>query len=201
MRTKPWFALLLAMQVPVAADAAVERGSNVAVGRIGEGAPTLAPFAHVIFCRKMPVECASGGPSNAETVLDEGNWRMLRRVNDDVNASIRPVSDRPGPLGDVWSLAPRQGDCEDYAITKRHRLIALGWSPSALRLAVARTGRGEGHAVLIAKTDQGDYVLDNRSRRIQRWSESKLVFLKVQSGADPQRWLDVSRVDAVSENR
>ncbi|KAB0678865.1 transglutaminase-like cysteine peptidase [Aureimonas leprariae] len=201
MRAKFWFAFLLGVQMPVAAYAAVGEGARPAVSRVAEGGPTLAPFAHVIFCQKTPGDCVSGGRPNAEAVLDDEGWRSLRRVNDDVNAAIRPTSDRPGPLGDVWSLAPRRGDCEDYAITKRHRLIALGWPPSALRLAVARTGRGEGHAVLVAKTDQGDYVLDNRSRRILRWNETKLAFLKMQSGSDPQRWLEVASEDAVSENR
>jgi len=54
------------------------------------------------------------------------------------------------------------GDCEDFALTKRLKLIAMGYAPDSLHLALCWTETREFHAVLIADTDDGQYVLDNR---------------------------------------
>ncbi len=158
---------------------------------IAAHSPVLAPFAHVVFCMKQPGECTRhSGPSIAE--LDSRHLRLLQAVNRSVNREIRPANDSASAgigAGDEWSLSPRVGDCEDYAITKRHRLIALGWPAQSLRLAVARTGWGEGHAVLVVKTDKGDYVLDNRISDVKPFQDTDLHFLKIQSGFDPMLWL------------
>lgn len=83
---------------------------------------------------------------------------------------------------------PVSGDCEDYAITKRHKLIAQGWPIRSLRLAVARTAWGEGHAVLVVKTSDGDLVLDNLTSAIKPFQKSGLRFLKIQSEDNPRMW-------------
>lgn len=163
-----------------------------AAGRLAEGEPALAPFAHVLFCKAHPAECRADGRGDLEVVLDKRSLDLLRQVNREVNRAIRLKADKGGPLGDVWSLAPARGDCEDFAITKRHRLIALGWPASALRLTVTRVGSGEGHAVLVVRTDRGDFVLDNRFSQVVPEREARLAYLKIQSGADPQRWLSIA---------
>ncbi|WP_181699018.1 transglutaminase-like cysteine peptidase [Chthonobacter albigriseus] len=153
---------------------------------------TLAPMAYVIFCSKNPGECARTGGSADVVSLDDGMVALLDQVNRDVNKSIRPKADRPkGPMKDIWSLAPREGDCEDFAITKRHRLMAQGIPSSALLLAVARTSDGEGHAVLVVRTSDGDVVLDNRTSRIRPWREAGLSWVKMQSPEDPRRWVSL----------
>jgi predicted transglutaminase-like cysteine proteinase len=80
---------------------------------------------------------------------------------------IRPA----GEAGDRdrWEADVAAGDCEDYALTKRRKLIALGWSARALRIAVARTASVEGHAVLVVATSQGDLVLDNCTMAVRGW--------------------------------
>ena len=55
-----------------------------------------------------------------------------------------------------------KGDCEDYALLKRHTLIRKGWPVGSLLLTVVRDEKGEGHAVLTARTKQGDFILDNK---------------------------------------
>lgn len=156
----------------------------------GKG-PTLAPFAHVVFCLKLPTECEKGtGPVVAP--LDQNQLRLLKQANAEVNRQIRPRNDsKTTGFGDEWSLSPQSGDCEDYAITKRHRLIAAGWPSRSLRLAVAKTPWGEGHAVLIVKTDEGDLVLDNRTDAIKPFQNSDLRFLKIQSNDNPKMWFDL----------
>ena len=146
---------------------------------------TLAPFAFVKFCSKNPGDCSrANGPSVAQ--LTGTSERELRRVNSQVNRSIKPVNE----IGarDSWQADVAQGDCEDFVLTKRRKLISLGWSPRTLRIAVARTASGEGHAVLVVKTSKGDLVLDNRTTAIKRWQRTDLSWVKIQSAENPRMW-------------
>ena len=93
---------------------------------IVESAPTLAPFQHVRFCLRYPAECK---PSSAaqRIELDVQTMQLLDRVNRDVNLSITPmVKAYDADLADGWTIGPDSGDCNDYAVTKRHNLIARG---------------------------------------------------------------------------
>ena len=165
------------------------RGMGSAVARILEGDRALAPFASVVFCMQQPDQCKDTGGADIVT-LDATRKAELVSVNSSVNRSIRPVNDAPGT--DIWSVDVAAGDCEDYALTKRKHLLALGWSSRALRIAVARTSSGEGHAVLIAKTSEGDLVLDNRTGRIKDWRSTDLHWVMFQSEQGPQQWVSLS---------
>ncbi|WFS25191.1 transglutaminase-like cysteine peptidase [Rhizobium rhododendri] len=169
-----------------AGPAGQAKGSDTAITRIVEGERTLAPFASVVFCVQQPDQCKDTGGADV-VMLDEAHRRELTDVNSAVNRSIRPVNDPPGT--DIWSVDVAQGDCEDFALTKRKHLLALGWSSRALRIAVARTPSGEGHAVLIANTSEGDLVLDNRTGRIKDWLSTDLHWVMFQSEQGPQRWV------------
>ena len=182
-------ASLFAVQTAEAASpAGFARGLKTApaISYISEKRRTSAPFAHVMFCAQNPAECAAGGGAS-EIFLSPFADKQLRAVNASVNRSIRPVNDRPDQ-GDVWQVNVKSGDCEDFALTKRDRLIAMGWSAKALRIAVTKTPAGEGHAVLVVKTDQGDLVLDNRSNAIKGWKDTDLRWLMIQSGDNPRVW-------------
>ena len=122
--------------------------------------------------------------------LSPERWRELQSVNDHVNATVQEVSD-PDQFGaaDVWSLPVNgKGDCEDFALLKRKLLIERGWPSSALLLTVAADASAEGHAVLTAVTDKGDYILDNRTPRIVPASAAPYTFFKRQSQANPAVW-------------
>lgn len=159
---------------------------------------TVGPYAGTVFCLANPDECATKRTrlSRLEISLNEARFAELHQVNRSVNRAIRPQNDSAAAGGDVWSLAPAAGDCEDYAITKRHELIALGWSAHALRLAVAYTASGEGHMVLVDRTNSGDLVLDNRHDAIRRWNKTGLKWVMIQSASDPKKWMSVSGADA-----
>lgn len=145
-----------------------------------------APFAHVLFCAQQASECKAAAPTTVE--LTSARLRELKQVNRSVNRTIRPRED----VGtDTWSLNPATGDCEDYAITKRHELIARGWPASSLRLATAYTTWGEGHLVLVVKTSQGDMVLDNLTSAVKNWKNVNLQWVSIQSSEDPRKWLKV----------
>lgn len=75
---------------------------------------------------------------------------------------------------DYWTSAGEQGgDCEDLALAARARLLALGWPPRALRLAMAWTEKGVYHAVLTVDVAYNGrpatLVLDSRFTSVQGW--------------------------------
>lgn len=149
-------------------------------------ANTLAPMGHVAFCMKNPSQCRMSGAATVR--LDKERLADLRTINLRVNRRIHARNDTKSGFGDSWTLAPRSGDCEDFAITKRFELIRRGWPSRSLRLAVARTPSGEGHAVLVVRTTGGDLVLDNRRGQIVPWNQAGLTWLKIQSQSNARRW-------------
>jgi predicted transglutaminase-like cysteine proteinase len=153
-----------------------------------EGRPTLAPFAQIRFCISKPTECdvAVGADSVA---ANSATLDTLRKVNNRINHLIIPRIDAAGD--DDWESNVTSGDCEDFALTKRAELVAAGVSPRALRLAIAKTPSGEGHAVLVVKTSKGDLVLDNRTDAIKNWRATDLSWIKIQSGNNPQLWYEL----------
>lgn len=150
--------------------------------------PTLAPFAHVRFCMQNPDECRPGDGPMMVTLTSSAS-RTLQAVNNSINREIVGVNDSSD--SDDWEVNVKRGDCEDFALTKRDRLIAAGISARSLRIAVATTPSGEGHAVLVVKTTRGDLVLDNRTDRIKDWRETDLRWVKIQSGENPRMWYDI----------
>jgi len=157
--------------------------------RITSTKPTLAPFAFVRFCVAHGEECRDD--KRADTlVLTPLLLRELRRVNFQVNRDIKPQSDIAGQ--DEWNIDVKSGDCEDYVLTKRSRLVKLGWPANKLRVAVTMTPNNNGHAVLVVSTDTGDLVLDNRSNEIRNWRDTDLRWLKIQSDVNPLFWSDLT---------
>lgn len=149
-----------------------------------EKSRAVAPFAHVMFCVQQPADCtASSGPRIVD--LTPAKKHELIAVNAEINREITPVNDAGN---DQWTLAPISGDCDDYAITKRHALIARGWPESALRLAVAYTSWGEGHLVLVVRTSKGDLVLDNLTGAVRSWRKTGLRWEMIQAADDPKVW-------------
>jgi predicted transglutaminase-like cysteine proteinase len=132
------------------------------------------------FCASHGSECVSGA---AKVAYSDELMSLMRSVNSQVNRSIRFKSD----VGDVWTLNPRSGDCEDYAITKRSALIRQGVSPGALRIAFTFTRRGVPHAILVVRTDKGDYVLDNLSGSVRGLASTRYPILSM-SGSNPRSW-------------
>jgi predicted transglutaminase-like cysteine proteinase len=94
-------------------------------------------------------------------------------------------------VADYWTVPRRQGDCEDYVLLKRKRLMALGWPASALLITVVRDERGDGHAVLTARTQQGDFILDNKTDEIKLWYQAGYRFVMRPSYLNPRVWLSL----------
>lgn len=150
---------------------------------------TLPPFAHARFCVVFPEECVPRAARGRNRTM---GLKELQRVNLDINLRISPRADE----GDDWTLADGQGDCEDYALLKRKVLLERGWSSRQLRIATALTQDGVGHAVLVARFQGQDYVLDNLNGVLRLWHETGYQFTKIQSEKDPKVWYAVAQPSA-----
>ncbi|MGW9232000.1 transglutaminase-like cysteine peptidase [Pseudorhizobium sp. NPDC055634] len=145
------------------------------------------PAGYQIHCLKY--RCPSGGAPWVR--LTPSRDAELGFVNRSVNRTIRYVPD----VKDEWRLGVTTGDCEEYALAKQHALIARGWPPAALRLAVVLTRGGASHTVLVVKTDAGDLVLDNRRSVILPLQKTGYKLVKMAT-ENPRIWW--SPKDAVS---
>jgi len=181
MKKMIFAAVVSAIAVFGTVDAAfANRGGQ---GFVQESVSSNGPMSFQVFCGFYPQECQPGGASKIS--MDENILRILTRVNSRVNRSIRPKLDNP--LVQVWRINPSSGDCKSYAISKRHELIRAGLPASALRIAYVKTRQGQGHAVLVVKTNQGDLTLDNLTGEIKPFHQAGYRVVAI-SGADPRRW-------------
>lgn len=164
-------------------------------------APASEPIGHVRFCEQNPEECNVTSDGQAMQ-MNSQRWQELRIINVMFNSQIVPTLDTDNPEnvtqavdgdhGEVWSFFhSRLGDCEDYVLTKRRELIKLGWPTSSLLIAVVRKVDGDGHAILIARTNEGDFVLDNLNNEIPLWWDTQYFFIKAQSPYYTGAWLDI----------
>jgi predicted transglutaminase-like cysteine proteinase len=63
-------------------------------------------------------------------------------------------------------------------------------------MTVVKDEHGEGHAVLTAKTDHGEFVLDNMHDRVKAWNDVPYRFVKRQSQTDPNVWVQIGEPTA-----
>ena len=151
---------------------------------------TLPPVGFVNFCARNPRECRSTGRSARKALMSGERWRTVYQLNSYVNGKISPASDADiYGKDEYWAFPADAGDCEDYVLLKKRYLEKLGFARSSLLITVVLDERNEGHAVLTLRTEEGDFVLDNRRNDIRRWSDLDYVFLKRQSDRDPRDWV------------
>ena len=160
--------------------------------------PSLAPIAFFQFCSRYPGDCKVRRMAfRAKPVgLTEARWSELANVNREVNRSIRPERNTGGLLNEKWVVSPKSGECHDYAVTKRHELLAQGWPSRSLLLAEVVLASGEHHLVLVVRTHEGDFVLDNLNANVRNWSQTRYHWVRIQSPKDPKFWSTVAALAA-----
>lgn len=160
---------------------------------LADGRGTTAPMGYVRFCKENPAECDASGAGPQMMRLDALRSAELDRVNRAVNEAIQPETDLDH-YGETerWAYPEDgRGDCEDYVLEKRRRLVRLGWPSSVLLITVVRDQEGDGHAVLTVVTDRGDLILDNQEAEIHTWKETGYRFVKRQSQGAPAAWVSL----------
>ena len=147
-----------------------------------------APAAAHDLCKKYSWACKRSGETRK---LTQDDIAIVRNVNRSVNRQISQVSDRSQyRKTDYWTLPlSARGDCEDFALLKKQRLIAEGIAPERLLIATVLDRNRRGHAVLILRADSGDYVLDNLTDNIKSWRTTQYIFLRMQNPEAPQNWV------------
>lgn len=153
---------------------------------------TAQPIGHHEFCQVYPGECSVKSDSRVRVRLDQARWNELSAINSVVNATIVPATDleiygRP----EVWEFPETTGDCEDFVLLKRQKLMDRGWPAAALLITVVRQANGDGHAVLTVTTNRGDLILDNLDHEVKLWSETSYRYLKRQSEYDTGAWMAI----------
>jgi predicted transglutaminase-like cysteine proteinase len=106
--------------------------------------PVMPVPGWIRFCKQRPGECAVNLSERATITLTPQVWETLTRINQQVNATIKPVIDLEH-LGveDQWDLAEDgYGNCEDYQLVKRKLLVAAGFSRRGLRMTSVIDGHG-----------------------------------------------------------
>ena len=203
-----WAAAVL-LTLSFVAPAQAGSGEGVFQSRLIETGSVYAPRGFTELCERRPEFCAAERAAadidpaaqtmasmfgRRSTAFQPPLWsaarlEVLRRVNAAVNASIRPVADRGA---DHWELNATYGDCEEYVLMKRELLARLGWPRAALRITVVRDSQGY-HAILVAETSKGGYVLDNMTQRITTVEDSPYQFVVSQSVETPGAWVRVHK--------
>ncbi|MET4278137.1 MULTISPECIES: transglutaminase-like cysteine peptidase [unclassified Bradyrhizobium] len=167
-------------------------GLQSAIQRIKLEAPTLPPMAFTQFCLRYRGECRTrpmfrGGPVR----LTEERWADLKEINQVVNRGIAPERNELGVAGEQWLINPARGDCNDYAVSKRHELLERGWPARALLLSEVMVNSGEHHLILVVRTNSGDLVLDNMTPQIKPWSRVPYRWVRMQM-PNSKLWATIS---------
>ncbi len=100
-------------------------------------------------------------------------YSIVSDINDEVNASVTYQTDvQQYSNPEFWEPAGKLGDCEDYALLKRNKLLEAGADDSQLGLVICFIQgvpkKESCHCVLWVNTDKGGFILDNRYQGLQR---------------------------------
>ncbi|WP_375466033.1 transglutaminase-like cysteine peptidase [uncultured Methylobacterium sp.] len=163
-------------------------------GTAVETGPAARPVvAWTEFCQRLPAECTVDVAEPAFIPLNAALWRTLSAVNRRVNGRIKPVTDQAHwGVVDRWDFPDDGfGDCEDYQLLKRRMLVERGLPRRAMRMTVVIDEIGEGHAVLMVRTDHGDFILDNKTNTVLSWRNTGYAYIK-REGQDGKAWVSLN---------
>lgn len=168
---------------------------SVGLAKISFGRAVLPPIGHTRFCLRYPDDCGTHVidlPDKSVT-LTPGRWIELNKVNEEVNRAIVAAVTPGNGATEEWLISPTVGDCKDYAVTKRHQLLALGWPSGSLLLAEVIVPDGEHHLVLVVRTNDIDLVLDNLNGNIRPVGETyrQYQWVRIETIENPKLWARV----------
>ena len=147
----------------------------------------------VAFCERHPAECAVDPYELAVIELTPKVWQAIVAVNRKVNASVKAMTDQEHwGVEDRWDVpTDGLGDCEDYQLLKRKLLAQAGLPRRAMRMAVVIDEKGQGHAVMMVRTDRGDFVLDNKRNPVLPWHQAGYVYVKQEGQEAHMAWVSL----------
>lgn len=153
------------------------------------GKQTTRPYGHVEYCTRNAFDCRG---RYADTALPPARTNILNAVNREVNRSIKAASDQTAfGRKEFWTANARSGDCEDFALAKRAKLRKIGFKASQLLLTMGYNG-SEAHTVLVVRTRDGDYVMDNLDDEVVPVQSARMSFRKIQAPDHGGKWLQIT---------
>ena len=158
---------------------AMAKAGTIRASYAEAGGPTSIPYGWIDFCGRHPEECTNTPLPAMNVNLTASVLRTLNQINSKVNAFIQPVSnmDHWGTNMDHWDYPnDGKGDCKVYALYKRKLLLKAGFPRQALLMTIVRDLNGNGHTILMVRTNQGDLILDNLVGNIRPWDETGYRF-------------------------
>lgn len=191
------------MNVPLARAllSAVAAGLMTAASAMAEtkGSPSMVtggitsqPIGHYEFCQKYADECNIRSKMTPPPRVTDYGWGVVREINASVNTTVVAMTDQEiYGKDEVWEYPTTAGDCEDFVLLKRKKLIERGFSVADLLITVVRKPDGEGHAVLTLRTTDGDYILDNLTDDVKLWTDTNYTYLKRQASFNTGRWVSI----------
>ncbi len=179
----PALAMLAAVVAAPQAGAQQSNGLPVASLPAAASGDARAPYAWTDFCKRMPSECQVDISEPERIEMTPKLWKTILGVNCKANRDIEPVTDQDHwGVVDHWDIpTDGKGDCEDYVLLKRKRLADMGLPRRAMLVTVVIDEENAGHAVLMIRTDRGDFILDNKRNAILPWSQTGYVYVKRES--------------------
>jgi predicted transglutaminase-like cysteine proteinase len=158
-------------------------GIPVASAPAAASGDARAPYAWSELCRRSPAECRVDIHESEHVEMTQMLWKTIVAINGRANRTIEAVTD-----DDHWGVVDRwdiptdgKGDCEDFALLKRKLLAEAGVPRRAMLMTVVIDEENAGHAVLMIRTDRGDFILDNKRNAILPWSQTGYVYVKRES--------------------
>lgn len=149
-----------------------------------------APAGASNLCGRYPWACQT---SKGATKISGGQLDVAIKLNRQINRQVPSISDQ-AQYGRIehWSLpTSRGGDCEDFALLKKRHLIEAGLDPQMLMVSTVLDRNRNAHAVLVMRTSQGDFILDNLRDEVLHWRQTGYTFLRMQDPSNPSRWTAV----------
>jgi predicted transglutaminase-like cysteine proteinase len=191
-------AVSLALTITAAAAQAQTQTGSILPGvsqpvtRVGTARPIKG---WIRFCDQNPAECAVDPDEPTTIDLTAKDWQTLNRINQQVNGAIKAKTDMDHwGVEDIWDFAEDgYGDCEDYQLVKRRRLVEAGFPRRALRMTVVIDEESAGHAVMMVRTNRGDFILDNKRNAILPWHKTGYVYIK-REGDEGLAWASLGRL-------
>jgi len=171
------------------------RALKFQLAQIGLDSPVLPPIGHSRFCLRYPDDCKVQGIDfrRRNIALTPERWEELNLVNRQVNRDIVPEVTAGNGATEDWLISPPAGDCKDYAITKRHELLARGWPSRALLLSEVVVPSGEHHLILVVRTKDVDLVLDNLNANVRPVAVMyrQYQWVRIETPQNPKFWARV----------
>lgn len=150
------------------------------------------PAAWPDYCVRHSDDCQTHLDQPLTVTLTPELFDKLAAVDLAVNGSVRPLTDwEHWGVEDHWDQAEDgYGDCEDYQLLKRKRLVDAGVPRRTMLVTVVHDEDDSGHAVLMIRTNFGDLILDNRTDDIMFWKDTGYRFVQRESQY-ATGWVDI----------